>query len=238
MAVQRTAAVTAVYPAGKRGRRLCLELAGDRLGFAGGQYVIVDTGLPKGDGKTVKRAYSVLSPDRDQGRFELAVRVVPGGAGSPHMIGIDAGAEVRFSGPWGKWQAIDDDGDGDVLVVATDTGITAALGLIAGDAFAGRLARTTLVWCTPSPGYFLDPAWVRERAGCEVAVAAMPPVGNPDRVPAAARAVLVGREAPRQAYLVGDGDVIAELADRLVAAGTEPAQIRTEFFFHKPRPAS
>ena len=72
------------------------------LQFAHGQYVIVDTGLPNGDGRTIKRAYSLLSADPVAGTFELAVRTVPGGPGSPFMVALRVGTELGFSGPWGK----------------------------------------------------------------------------------------------------------------------------------------
>lgn len=55
------------------------------------------------NGKAVKRAYSMLSPDAEQRRFQLAVKRIPDGPGSDFMHGIAVGGELRFSGPWGRF---------------------------------------------------------------------------------------------------------------------------------------
>ena len=129
-----------------------------------------------------------------------------------------------------------DDPTGETLIVATDTGITAALGLLADDEFAARRESTTLVWCLSAPDYFLPMAWVAERAGCALQLAVVQPVGNSDRLPAAMRAVreVVRGESPTSAYLVGDGGIVAELAERLVARGTAPERVYVEYFFNNP----
>src|SRR6185312_5111517 len=112
MATARTAVVEAAAPVGERARVLDLRLAGepdaDLPAFAGGKYVIVDTGVDLPNGKRAKRAYSLLACDaRDPAvtRFRVAVLRLDGGPGSAALHAIECGAALTFSGPWGKHRA-------------------------------------------------------------------------------------------------------------------------------------
>lgn len=234
MAVARHARVIATEASGEDGRLLTCEMLDGPLRFTGGQYVIVDTGLPVpgAGGKVVKRCYSLLSSERDARRFQLAVRRVDGGLGSPHMLGLGTGAELSFSGPWGKLPP-EQPVAGVTWVLATDTGITAALGLLNG----ARLGAAALTWYVESGDYLLSDACVRGRAGAAPYRRVRGLVaGHPER---GAHAVAALREQlaaplPATACLVGDGDVLYPVRDRLIAAGMSPERIRIECFFHKP----
>src|SRR4051812_38126476 len=162
MAVAKTATVVAAESVGPKTRHLVLEMeAGAPLGFAGGQYVIVDSGVVLAGGKIAKRAYSIASADVEQSRFELVVRRQDDGPGSNYMHELAVGGTARFSGPWGKFVAVDGEESGPTLVVATDTGITAALGLLRGRAFRARLETTTLIWFSPSDDDFVPQTFAR-----------------------------------------------------------------------------
>src|SRR5690349_11307689 len=102
MAVAKAASIVAAETVGPLARHLVLEMeAGASLGFAGGQYVIVDSGIALPGGKIAKRAYSIASADAEQSRFEPVVRRHPNGPGSSYMHELEVGATVKFSGPWG-----------------------------------------------------------------------------------------------------------------------------------------
>src|SRR5690349_5217058 len=164
MAVAKTATIVRAETVGPRTRHFTLDMEGGAsLGFAGGQYVIVDSGIVLAGGKIAKRAYSILSADAEQSRFELAVRRLDGGPGSSYMHELAVGAQVKFSGPWGKLVVGEGDEAGPTLVLATDTGITAALGLLRGRAFASRLSSTTLLWLRESDDDFVTEGFARER---------------------------------------------------------------------------
>ncbi|MCG8424127.1 MAG: FAD-binding oxidoreductase [Proteobacteria bacterium] len=277
MAKRRIAHIVAEHYATARAR--LLELAtqeGEPLGFTGGQYIIIDSGIEVADGKKVKRAYSVITSDTEQNCFQLAIRRIGGGLGSNFMNDIAVGTELAFSGPWGKWRpdatgragetkadgvpkadGTPADGTetpatavgpvagtnrvdtGATVVLATDTGITAALGLLRGGQFRDRLSLTTVVWCVDSDDYFLPPGLVRDLipAGCDsFQIRFLPPVGHPDRV-VAARSILadiLARTRYRDAYLVGDGTVLLPLAQDLGDAGMAGHRIRVEYFFNRP----
>jgi ferredoxin-NADP reductase len=238
MAIPRHAHVAAIEEPGT-GTRL-LELVGDDpLGFTGGQYIIVDSGLVLASGKAVKRAYSMLSPDAEQGRFQIAVKRIPGGPGSGFMHSIEVGSDVRFSGPWGRFFP-QNGRSGPALVLATDTGITAALGLVQGSRFKALAPLSILIWLRTAPEYFLPEALVRDRSPPHCTpfrIAPIPPIGHAERV-VHARAVLheiLAGVPLEQAFVCGDGAVNYALLDDLLAAGVPATKDNLESFFNVPK---
>ncbi len=239
MATQRTARVLEGRPLG--GHAALLKLAAPReapVSFCGGQYIIVDTGLAQAGGKSLKRAYSLLSGDDQPDQLALAVRRIGAGPGSNYMNALRAGAELRFSGPWGKWYVQPDDPP-PALIVATDTGITAALGLLRSAAFRPLLPSARLLWCVQAVDDFLPPTLVEEllppRFGA-FRTACVPPIGHGGRLAAVKRLVgeAWGRTPPRTAYLVGDGQVVQPLKSWLETRGMSESRVRTECFFNNP----
>src|SRR5947209_5097689 len=101
MAERKTARVVSARMEGNA-RLLELEPSAP-LGFVGGQYLIVDSGQLLPSGKAAKRAYSILSSDARQDRFQIAVKRIEGGPASNFLHAVEPGAEVPFSGPWGKF---------------------------------------------------------------------------------------------------------------------------------------
>src|SRR4051794_25941873 len=120
MAAPRFARITAAAAPGPDCRLLDLEMLDEPLGFAGGQYIIVDSGLVLPNGKAAKRAYSILGADREQARFQLAVKRIPGGLGSGFLHEAAVGSTIKLSGPWGKLVP-PAAATGASLVLATDT---------------------------------------------------------------------------------------------------------------------
>jgi ferredoxin-NADP reductase/ferredoxin len=108
-------------------RRLNLTVAEVRFfvktpGFAfqPGQYVIFQ--IPGTGGEVVRRSYSISTPPSDARHFEICVRAVAGGYGSNWVHRLRPGQPVRFEGPIGDFTLRD--GDRDILMVATGTGIS------------------------------------------------------------------------------------------------------------------
>jgi hypothetical protein len=133
-----------------------------------------------------------------------------------------------------------DDAAGATVVVATDTGITAALGLVQAARFRALLADTVLVWFQVDGESFLPESMVRARIpeGCgEVRFAALPPIGHPERVPSARSmlAELMARGPVAQAFSSGDGAVNYALLDDLLAAGVTASRDSVESFFNMPK---
>jgi ferredoxin-NADP reductase len=240
MATARTARVIGAHATGTGTATRVLELvAAEPLGFIGGQYIIVDSGRVLPSGKAAKRAYSILSSDADQLRFQIAVKRIPAGPVSGFMHELEVGAMLVFSGPWGKMFPRDD-AAGATVVVATDTGISAALGLVQAARFRALLPDTVLVWLQAADEEFLPAPLVRGKipASCgEVRFATLPPIGHPERVPHA-RAVLaelMQRCPVAQAFSSGDGAVNYALLDDLLAAGIPASRDSVESFFNMPK---
>lgn len=238
MAVARTARVVGTERMGLDTLLLDL-LATEPLGFVGGQYLILDSRIVLPSGKAVKRAYSLLTSDAEQIRFQLAVKRIPDGPGSAFVHGLEAGMDIAFSGPWGKFFPREG-ASGSTLILATDTGITAALGFLHATRFAPLLPKALLIWLRGSSNYFLPEGFVRERipADCgEIRIEAIPAIGHPERVPHT-RAILrqvMSRGGLAQAFIAGDGAVNQALLDDLVAAGVPVSKDNVESFFNMPK---
>jgi ferredoxin-NADP reductase len=239
MAPPRFARLVAASTPGAGCRLLDLEMLDEPLGFAGGQYVIVDSGLVLPNGKAAKRAYSILGADREQSRFQLAVKRIAGGLGSGFLHDAAVGATLKLSGPWGK--LVPSAGAvGASLVLATDTGVTAALGLLQSAAFASLLPATTFLWLRTTADYFLPDELVRARLpeglGSD-AIEVLPPIDHPERVAWVRSRVRELLQPGRlgQAFLAGDGAVNYALLDDLRAAGVPATRDSVESFFNMPK---
>ena len=238
MATARQARIEAVEVIAAHTRVLHV-VCSEPLGFVGGQYVIVDSGLRRADGKAVKRAYSIVSADREQSRFVLAVKQLPAGPGSSFMHGLEPGSELRFSGPWGKLVP-HADARGSALVFATDTGVTAALGLLRGARFGPLIASTSFVWLRESAQCFVPDGFVRAclPAGIgSVRIGELPAGDHPERIAVARHAAsdALARERPLHVFVAGDGAVNYALLDDLIAAGVPATRDNLESFFNMPK---
>lgn len=247
-AIPKTARVVAVDAVAPDTRHLTLEMNDPaELGFAGGQYVIIDTGIVLPSGKVAKRAYSILSADAEQSRFELAALRLPDGPGSGFLHAQVPGAQIRFSGPWGKLHLT---GSGApieealapprTLALATDTGVTAILGLVRAGWFAPLVPGCTFVWLRTAAEYFLPASFVAARlpAGLRaVEITELPPAGHPARIPACQQRLQDATAAGNlwRAFVAGDGVVNYALLDDLIVAGVPATRDSVESFFNMPK---
>jgi ferredoxin-NADP reductase len=243
VAIPRQARLVEVAALGADTRHLRLQMEGEAsLGFVGGQYIIVDSGLVLPNGKACKRAYSIISADDQQHTFELAVMRLGAGLGSTYMHELAPGAPVNFSGPWGKMGPPVDAGagPGDSFVLASDTGLTSMLGLLQARRFQPLLAGTTFLWLRPSADYFVPRSFVERRlpAGLrDVRFVELPPIGDPRRVPLARRLLAEAwAQGPLgRGYIAGDGAINYALLDDLVAGGVAATREHVESFFNMPK---
>ncbi len=116
----RRAELTRVHEHHPATRSLFLRLpTGERLGFTPGQFI--SCALPVGDGAPLVRAYSLASSPEDA-ELEICVDRVAGGAGSAHLFGLEPGAEIAFTGPFGSF-ALDEPPPVPLVFVGEGTGI-------------------------------------------------------------------------------------------------------------------
>ena len=241
MAQERKAALAWARYIGSDTRLLQFTTEHDELAFAGGQYVIVHAGMPEGGGKATKRAYSILTSDRERSSFQIAVRRIGQGGGSNFMHALPEGATLSFSGPWGKYR-LDGLPGQRALILATDTGITAALGLVQSQDFGTWAQHSSIVWLVESDQYFLPEAFVRERAAgyCHLEVIHLPRTGTPERTAWFenwSRQFIEQGKPPDAAFLSGDGALLFSFRDLLLSRGISADQLRLETFFNHKKAA-
>lgn len=208
----------------------------DRRGFdfVGGQYIIVNTGVTLPGGKPAKRAYSLApSPEIDAGCRLTFKRIGPGSAA---LAGAPIGTELSFSGPWGKLVSTSD-AHARTLFVATDTGITAALGAVERRHPSCEPKSLRVLWLRSGDDTFIELAEARERVertGAGWAEAELPPLRTPERARAAHAliAASVQEFVPELVLAAGDGDVVYPLRDAPRSAAVR--DVRIECFFHNP----
>jgi ferredoxin-NADP reductase len=243
MATARFATVRAIETFAEGTRALTVE-ASEPLGFVGGQYIIVDSGLVADNGKAIKRAYSLCSSDEHQMTFTLASKRITAGPGSAYMHGLRVGDTLKFSGPWGKMvPPANVAADARTLVLATDTGITAALGLVRGQRFAPLRPRTRLLWLRTSSSYFLSDEHVRAQLPADlgtVELLPVPPPPHPERLAHVKAAIGLDLEdgQVQHVFFAGDGAVNYALLDHYVARGLPATRDNVDSFFNYPKAQS
>src|SRR5438045_1987012 len=100
MAIEYEAELVRVVEQGAGTRALHLrQTTVPRIAFRPGQFI--SCLLPVG-GETLIRPYSLASDPEDDD-LEICLNLVPGGRGSPYLLGLAVGATVRFTGPWGTF---------------------------------------------------------------------------------------------------------------------------------------
>jgi len=213
----------------------CVE--GGAFDVVGGKYVIVHTGITV-DEKAIKRAYSLMPAFGAKGRARIAVKRLSG-PGSNALHEVPVGAVLGFSGPWGK--LLPEGGLGErTLLVATDTGITSALGIVEEHALAGREARPLeVLWLRASDDWFFDVGDVRarvERAGVAFTTAEIPAVFGAGREEGAFRFALARARELEATHVIatGDGAIVHPLVDRLPSRAPSVKDVRIECFFRNP----
>ena len=215
----------------------CVE--GGAFDVVGGKYVIVHTGLVIAE-KAIKRAYSLMPVPSKPGHAQIAVKRLSG-PGSRALHEAPLGTSLAFSGPWGK--LIPETGLGErTLLVATDTGITSALGIVEQQALAGSIAALAVIWLREPGEPFLDVAAVRariERAGARFSAHEIEPITGVER--ASAASLIASAAADFEATHViatGDGAIVYPLRSTLSERVSCVSDVRIECFFNNPEKKS
>lgn len=219
---------------------LTIEM-GEDLGFVGGQYIILNSGLKKEDGQDQKRAYSILSNDlSSQRRFEIGLKVIPKGVVSNHLLNLPLESVIPFSGPWGKfvrdplWPS-----DGPVLIVATDTGLSASLSLMTSAKIKDR-KNSYAFWFRCEDDFFSDDL-AQSRSDSfkgRFSIESISDVNGDERVMECLKSIetAIERHGPfKSAFLAGDGTVLREIKEILEKSGTPRDGIIFEAFFNKDK---
>ena len=209
----------------------------DWVGHLAGQHV--DVRLTAEDGYQASRSYSLAAP-ADGDRIEVTVQRLADGEVSPFLVDeLRDGDEVEVRGPFGGWFVWRPEDTGPVLLVAGGSGIVPLMAMIRARAGVSR-APFRLICSVRSPDDRIYAAELRRRAaedgGLDVfwVHTRVAPDGDV-RAPGRLRADdLVAHGWPPDfeptCYVCGPTGFVETAANMLVAAGHDPARIRTERF--------
>jgi ferredoxin-NADP reductase len=197
-----------------------------------GQYVLLHAIGP--DGAVVKRAYSIASAPLDPSRFRLCVKRISGGPASTYLHTLPEGAEVRFTGPWGKF-VVEDEAE-ELTLVATGTGISAVGALLEEELASARSRPVRLLWGLRHEGDVFAVENLEAMAAAHPRFRFTLALSRPSDGWTGFRGRvtdLLSRDGePRGLfYLSGNGAMIAEAQEGLRASGLPEAAVRKEVFF-------
>jgi ferredoxin-NADP reductase len=114
------ARITRSVPLSEFTKHMELEVNGvSHFGFVPGQWLSVKANTP--DGEEMTRAYSIASPPTENGHFAFCLNRVDEGFMSNYLCNLEAGAEIKFQGPFGNFTLRPPHRD--TVFIATGTGI-------------------------------------------------------------------------------------------------------------------
>jgi ferredoxin-NADP reductase len=229
--IWRVATVDATKDESATARTLVLDVPG-WPGHLAGQHV--DVKLTAEDGYSVERSYSIASA-QDGTRLELTVQRIADGEVSPYLTGdLQPGDKLELRGPIGGWFVWDPSSTAPVLLVAGGSGVVPLMAMIRADK---DKVPVRLIYSVRSPADVLYGPELSERARVSPltltylytrAAPAGMPVGriNPDVLAAAGWPP----DSKPAVFVCGPTGFVEAAANLLVAAGHDPAAVKTERF--------
>jgi ferredoxin-NADP reductase len=225
------ATVTATRDETATARTLVLDVPG-WPGHRAGQHV--DVKLTAEDGYSAQRSYSIASAPDGQ-RLELTVQRIGDGEVSPYLTGVLApGDPLELRGPIGGWFVWDPSSTAPVLLVAGGSGVVPLMSIIRAN--TGKVP-VRLIYSVRSPADILYAPELSERARVSplditYLYTRAAPAGQPTgrisaNIVAAAAWPPDGKPA---IFVCGPTGFVETAADLLVAAGHDPASVKTERF--------
>jgi ferredoxin-NADP reductase len=216
-------------------RTLVLEVP-DWQGHLAGQHL--DVRLTAEDGYRASRSYSVASAWTGD-TIELTVEQVPQGEVSPYLVDVlKVGDPLEIRGPVGGWFVWKPEQDGPVQLIGGGSGVVPLRAMLRAHAAAASTTPFRLLYSVRRPESVMYVSDLKELAASDdvdvrlvytrEAPAGEPRIGRID-------ADLISQYAfkPEEGattYVCGPTPFVETVADLLVAAGHDPAKVRTERF--------
>lgn len=214
-------------------RTIVLEVP-DWPGHLAGQHL--DVRLTADDGYRASRSYSLASAWSGD-TIELTVEAVPGGEVSAYLVDVlKAGDPLEIRGPVGGWFVWKPEQDGPVQLIGGGSGVVPLRSML--QAATGTSTPMRLLYSVRGPESVIYVQDLKELASSDdvdvhlvytrEAPAGEPRVGRID-------AEVLDEYAYKPAdgattYVCGPTAFVETVADLLVAAGHDPARVRTERF--------
>ncbi|WBQ02179.1 ferredoxin reductase [Kribbella sp. CA-293567] len=217
----------------------------DWPGHLAGQHL--DVRLTAPDGYQASRSYSIASAWSGSGTgpgigttVELTVEQVPGGEVSPYLVDvIRPGDPLEVRGPVGGWFVWKPEQEGPIQLIGGGSGVVPLMAMLRAHAAAASTTPARLLYSVRRPEAVIYVSDLKELAASDdievtFAYTREAPPGE-QRAPARIDAGLLAsvtfqpEDAPTT-YVCGPTPFVETVADLLVAAGHDPARIRTERF--------
>jgi ferredoxin-NADP reductase len=206
-------------------------------GHLAGQHL--DVRLTAPDGYRASRSYSIASAWTGEG-VELTVEQVPEGEVSPYLVDvIGIGDPLEIRGPVGGWFVWKPEHEGPIQLIGGGSGVVPLMAMLRAHSQAGSTAPARLLYSVRSPAsvyYVSDLKEVAMSEDVEVTFAYTreAPAGEarpPHRIDAdLLKSVAFQPGDEPTTYVCGPTPFVETVADLLVAAGHDPARVRTERF--------
>jgi len=232
----RLAGVAEVVPETARTATLVLDVAG-WPGHRAGQHV--DVRLTAEDGYQAQRSYSIASAPGEP-QLRLTVERLDDGEVSPYLVGeLRAGDAIELRGPVGGYFVWEPGGGEPLLLVAGGSGIVPLAAMLRRRIETGDATAVRLLYSSRTPADVIYAAELERAASLEGIEAnhtytRSQPQGWTGYARRIDDAMLVEVAWPAAhgplAYVCGPTSLVETAASGLVAAGYDPAAVRTERF--------
>ncbi|TCC37664.1 ferredoxin reductase [Kribbella speibonae] len=210
----------------------------DWPGHLAGQHL--DVRLTAEDGYRASRSYSIASAwsESSANTIELTVEQVPGGEVSPYLVDVlKAGDPLEIRGPVGGWFVWKPEQEGPVQLIGGGSGVVPLRAMLRAHADAGTTP-VRLLYSVRRPESVIYVSDLKELAASDdvdvrLVYTREAPAGEPrvGRIDADLIEQYVFKpEDGATTYVCGPTPFVETVADLLVAAGHDPARVRTERF--------
>jgi ferredoxin-NADP reductase len=229
----QTGTVTEVREETATARTLVLEVP-DWPGHLAGQHL--DVRLTAEDGYRASRSYSIASAWTGN-TIELTVEQVPDGEVSPYLVEVvKPGDQIEIRGPVGGWFVWQPEQRGPVQLIAGGSGVVPLMAILR--AHVGNTTPMKLLYSVRRPASVIYARDLKEVAGSEdveitFAYTREAPPGEPRVGRIDAELLNTVAFVPTDdltTYVCGPTPFVEAVADLLVAAGHDPARVKTERF--------
>lgn len=234
----QVATVTDVRRETGTARTLVLEVP-DWPGHVAGQHL--DVRLTAEDGYRASRSYSIASAwtTSDRSTIELTVEQVPNGEVSSYLVEVlKVGDPLEIRGPVGGWFVWKPEQDGPVQLIGGGSGVVPLRSMLQAHAAAASTTPFRLLYSVRRPESVIYVSDLKELASSDdvevhLVYTRDAPAGEPrvGRIDADVISQYAFKpEDGATTYVCGPTPFVETVADLLVAAGHDPARVRTERF--------
>ena len=231
----QVATVTDVRRETATARTLVLDVP-EWPGHLAGQHL--DVRLTAPDGYRASRSYSIASAWAD-GTIELTVEQVPDGEVSTYLVDVvKVGDQFEVRGPVGGWFVWKPEQEEPVQLIGGGSGVAPLMSMLRTHAAAASMVPVRLLYSVRRPASVIYVGDLKELAAADhvdvrlvytrEAPAGEPRIGRID-ADVIERFAFTPAESPTT-YVCGPTPFVETVADLLVAAGHDPARVRTERF--------